>query len=244
MEVEVLPRFPLKAGIPFAISTLTRYVLVTVGVFLAMAAMGFDLTKVSLIAGALGVDIGFGLQGIVNNFISGLILLVERPISVGDTIQTPAVWGVVKRIGVRSSSVRTFQGAEVIVPNADLISRDVTNWTLSDRRRRLELDVGVAYGSDPEAVVQLLESAAADVSTVLKDPPVWAWFTGFGDSSLNFRLHAWVGEFDDGNATQSALRVAILKKLRSAGIEIPFPQRDIHVRTESGVPPAKTVDPK
>jgi potassium efflux system protein len=237
LEVEVMPRFNLKTGVPFAVSTLTRYLLVTVGVVLAMAAMGLDLTKASLLTGAVGVGIGFGLQGFVNNFVSGLILLVERPISVGDTVQTQETWGEVKRIGVRSSTVRTFQGAEVIIPNADLISKDVTNWTLSDRRRRLEIDVGVAYGSDPEEVVHLLESAALEVREVLADPPARAWFSGFGDSSLNFRLHAWIDNYDSGIPAQSALRVEILKKLNQNGIEIPFPQRDINIRSAPGWPP-------
>jgi potassium efflux system protein len=242
LEVELLPRLKLKQGVPFAISTLTRYLLVTVGVVLAMMAMGLDLTKASLLTGAVGVGIGFGLQGIVNNFLSGLILLVERPISVGDTIQTQEIWGEVKRIGVRSSTVRTFQGAEVIVPNADLISKDVTNWTLSDHCRRLEIDVGVAYGSDPERVVHLLETAAQEVSEVLGNPPARAWFFGFGDSSLNFRLHAWIESYGLGIATQSALRVEILKKLNQNGIEIPFPQRDINIRSAPGwpAPPADT----
>lgn len=243
LEVELLPRLKLKQGVPFAVSTLTRYLLVTVGVVLAMMAMGLDLTKASLLTGAVGVGIGFGLQGIVNNFLSGLILLVERPISVGDTVQTQEIWGEVKRIGVRSSTVRTFQGAEVIVPNADLISKDVTNWTLSDRRRRLEIDVGVAYGSDPEQVVHLLESAAREVKDVLVNPPARAWFFGFGDSSLNFRLHAWIDSYDLGIPAQSALRVEILKKLNQNGIEIPFPQRDINIRSAPGWPPSAGVQP-
>jgi potassium efflux system protein len=142
----------------------------------------------------------------------------------------------VKRIGVRSSTVRTFEGAEVIVPNADLISKDVTNWTLSDRRRRLEIDVGVAYGSDPERVVRLLEAAARDVKEVVEDPASRAWFSGFGDSSLNFRLHAWIDSYDLGIPAQSALRVEILKKLNQNGIEIPFPQRDINIRSAPGWP--------
>lgn len=234
LEVEVLPRFNLRAGIPFAISTITGYLLVTAGVVLAMAAMGIDLTRVTLLAGALGVGIGFGLQGVVNNFVSGLILLLERPISIGDTVQMEDVRGEVRRIGVRSSTVRTFQGAELIVPNADLISKIVTNWTLSDRRRRLEIDVGVAYGSDPEKVLSALEAAAKDVRDVIDSPAPWAWFTGFGDSSLDFRLHAWISDYSLGLATQSALRVAIVRQLKEAGIEIPFPQRDIHIRTVPG----------
>lgn len=242
LEVEILPRLHLKSGVPFAISTIVRYVLVTAGVFLAMAAMGIDLTKVTLLAGALGVGIGFGLQSVVNNFVSGLILLVERPISVGDTIQMQELWGEVRRIGVRSSTVRTFQGAEVIVPNADLISKEVTNWTLSDRRRRLEIDVGVAYGSDPDKVVRVLEAAARTVRDVSESPAPFAWFTGFGESSLDFRLHAWIEDYDRGLAIQSALRMAIYNAFKDAQIEIPFPQRDIHIRTGPPTPAGPAAD--
>ncbi|HSO05736.1 MAG TPA: mechanosensitive ion channel domain-containing protein, partial [Pelomicrobium sp.] len=231
LEVEILPRLRLKSGVPFAISTIVRYLLVTAGLFLAMAAMGIDLTKVTLLAGALGVGIGFGLQSVVNNFVSGLILLVERPINVGDAIQMQDLWGEVRRIGVRSSTVRTFQGAEVIVPNADLISKEVVNWTLSDRRRRLEIDVGVAYGSDPERVVRVLETAAKSIKDLSDSPAPFAWFTGFGDSSLDFRLQAWIEDYDRGLVIQSALRVAIYNAFKDAEIEIPFPQRDIHIRT-------------
>jgi potassium-dependent mechanosensitive channel len=237
LEVEVLPRLYLKTGTPFAISTMIRYLLVTTGTVLAMAAMGIDLTKVTLLAGALGVGIGFGLQSTVNNFVSGVILLMERPIHIGDMIQMENLWGEVKRIGVRSSTVRTFQGAEVIVPNADLISKEVTNWTLSDRRRRLEIDVGTAYGSDPAKVLRALEAAAREVKEVLDDPAPFAWFTGFGDSSLDFRLHAWIVDYDRGLVNQTALRIAIYNKLKEAEIEIPFPQRDIHIRTTPGGPP-------
>jgi len=138
--------------------------------------------------------------------------------------------GEVRRIGVRSSTIRTFQGAEVIVPNADLASKQVTNWTLSDRERRYEIDVGVAYGSDPQKVLRLLEAAAAEVPEVQKVPQPRALFTGFGDSSLDFRLFAWVQSVDIGLQAQNGLRMAILRLLAQAGIEIPFPQRDLHIR--------------
>jgi small-conductance mechanosensitive channel len=230
LDHELLPRFRLRAGVPVAISTIVGYVLVVIGFVLAMAALGIDLTKVTLLAGAVGVGVGFGLQNVVNNFASGLILMLERPINVGDQIDVGGVVGEVKRIGVRSSTIRTFQGAEVIVPNSDLAGKQVTNWTLSDRARRFEIDVGVAYGSDPAQVLQLLEAAAASVQEVQKKPAPRAQFTGFGQSSLDFRLYAWVESVDVGLEAQNGLRMAILKTLGDAGVEIPFPQQELRIR--------------
>jgi small-conductance mechanosensitive channel len=230
LDHEILPRLDLRTGVPIAISTIVGYVLVLTGFVLAMAALGIDLTKVTLLAGALGVGVGLGLQGVVSNFASGLILMLERPINVGDQIDVGGVVGEVKRIGVRSSTIRTGQGAEVIVPNSDLASKQVTNWTLSDRARRYEIDVGVEYGSDPARVLRLLEDAAAEVPEVQKVPPPRALFTGFGDSSLDFRLFAWVESVDIGVQAQNGLRMAILRTLDAAGIAIPFPQRDLHIR--------------
>lgn len=230
LDHELLPRFKLRAGVPVAISTIVGYVLVVIGFVLAMAALGIDLTKVTLLAGAVGVGVGFGLQNVVNNFASGLILMLERPINIGDQIDVGGVVGEVKRIGVRSSTIRTFQGAEVIVPNSDLAGKQVTNWTLSDRARRYEIDVGVAYGSDPAQVLRLLEAAAASVQEVQKKPAPRAQFTGFGQSSLDFRLYAWVESVDVGLEAQNGLRMAILKTLGDAGIEIPFPQQELRIR--------------
>jgi small-conductance mechanosensitive channel len=230
LDHEILPRLDLRTGVPIAISTIVGYVLVVTGFVLAMAALGIDLTKVTLLAGAVGIGVGMGLQSVVNNFASGLILMLERPINVGDQIDVGGVVGEVKRIGVRSSTIRTGQGAEVIVPNADLASKQVTNWTLSDRARRYEIDVGVEYGSDPARILRLLEDAAAEVPEVQKVPPPRALFTGFGDSSLDFRLFAWVESVDIGVQAQNGLRMAILRTLDASGIAIPFPQRDLHIR--------------
>jgi len=227
---ELLPRFRLRTGVPVAISTIVGYVLVVTGFVLAMAALGIDLTKVTLLAGAVGVGVGFGLQNIVNNFASGLILMLERPVNVGDQIDVGGIVGEVKRIGVRSSTIRTFQGAEVIVPNSDLAGKQVTNWTLSDRARRYEIDVGVAYGSDPAQVLRLLEAAAASVREVQKKPAPRALFTGFGQSSLDFRLYAWVESVDIGLEAQNSLRMAILRTLGESGIEIPYPQQELRIR--------------
>ncbi len=234
LDHEILPRLNLRSGVPVAISTIVGYVLVVIGFVLATAALGIDLTKVTLLAGALGIGVGLGLQSVVNNFASGLILMLERPINVGDQIDVGGVLGEVKRIGVRSSTIQTFQGAEVIVPNSDLATKQVTNWTLSDRARRYEIDVGVAYGTDPAQVLGLLEGAVADLPGIQKVPPPRALFTGFGDSSLDFRLFAWVESVDIGLQAQNSMRMAILRALDTAGITMPFPQRDLHIRYAPG----------
>jgi potassium-dependent mechanosensitive channel len=184
---------------------------------------------VTVLAGAFGVGIGFGLQNIVNNFISGLILLYERPIQIGDTVEVGSLTGEVKRIGIRSSTLRTFQGAEVIVPNANLIAEQVVNWTLSDRQRRIELPVGVAYGTDPQRVLAILLDVAKASSEVLEDPPPLALFRGFGDSALNFELRVWTG-LATYLEVHSRIAIAVNAALREAAIEIPFPQRDLHIK--------------
>ncbi len=236
LDREVVPRLGLRPGAGYAVITFTRWAIVIIGAALTLAALGIDMAKVTLLAGALGVGIGFGLQNVVNNFVSGLILVVERPVGVGDVIERGTLSGTVTRIGIRSSTVRTGQGAEVIVPNGELVSKEVVNWTRSDRQRRYDIDVGVAPDSDPEQVMRLLVEAAADVPEIMTNPAPRAMFKGFGDSALNFTLLAWVPTVDVGLQAQNALRVAVLRKLESAGIAIPFPQRDVHVRSAGGDP--------
>ena len=140
------------------------------------------------------------------------------------------LWGNVERIGIRASVIRTFTGSEVIIPNGMLISREVTNWTLSDSKRRLELDVGVAYGTELSRVIEILKKCASDHKEVMDDPAPAAWFTGFGDSSINFRLVFWFPHFDGGLTVKSEVGLAVDKVLKEAGITIPFPQRDIHIK--------------
>ncbi len=181
--------------------------------------------------GGLGVGIGFGLQNVVNNFVSGLILLFERPIQAGDTITVGTVMGEVKRIGIRASIVRDFDGAEVLVPNANLLSEMVINWTLSDRRRRMEILVGVAYGTDPRRVLELLRGVVEGEERLLKDPAPSVQFLEFGESSLDFRVRAWTDDFDNFWDLRSDLIVQLDRAILDAGIHIPFPQRDLHVRS-------------
>ena len=234
LELELLSRLSLSSATAFVISATVRYVLTVAGFILAMAALGIDFSKVTLLVSAIGVGIGFGLQNVVNNFVSGLLLLGERVINVGDTVQVGSLTGVVRRIGVRSSTVRTFPGAEVIVPNSDLTSKEVINFTLSDRHRRLDITVGVDYGSDPDKVQHLLLDAARSQPQVLQTLPPVAAFVGFGESSLDFRLQAWIANYEEGLAVETALRMAILARLREAGIGIPYPQRDVNIRAMAG----------
>jgi small-conductance mechanosensitive channel len=229
LDEEFLPRLPLQRGLPYAISTLTRYVILLSGFALAMVAAGLDLSKATFLAGAFGIGIGFGLQNVVNNFVSGLILLFERPVQVGDAIEVGTLLGEVTDIGIRASTVRTFQGAEVIVPNGNLISKEVVNWTLSNRRRRIEIQIGVAYGTDPEQVIEILLGVAKAHPEVQEDPAPSVVFTGFGDSSLDFQLKCWVDRFELAVEVASELRVAVNRALADASIEIPFPQRDINL---------------
>ncbi|MEE8328022.1 MAG: mechanosensitive ion channel domain-containing protein, partial [Nitrosomonadaceae bacterium] len=176
----------------------------------------------------LGVGIGFGLQNVVNNFVSGLILLFERPIGVGDIIELPDIWGEMKLIGMRASVIRKFDGSEVIVPNSMLVSDKVVNWTLSDKLRRLELDIGVEYGTQAQHVIDLLVKVANSNQRVFSDPGPRAFFINFGDSALEFRLWAWV-DVNNGFSIRSELTVAVQEALRQAGISVPFPQRDLHL---------------
>jgi len=241
LDTDIMPHMDLPRGVPGAITRLSHYVIVVVGVMIAASAAGLDFSRINLIVGALGVGIGFGLQNVVNNFVSGLILLFERPIRVDDKIQYGELFGVVEKIGMRASIVRTFQGAEVIVPNANLISAEVVNWTLSDERRRMDLSIGVAYGTDPQTVIDLLVEVGKGHADVLADPEPAALFLGFGESSLDFQFRAWTR--DDFFRVSSELLVAFNRALANAGIEIPFPQRDLHLRSvDDGVAAALSGD--
>ena len=231
IEDEFLVRTNLPKGVPAAISVTIRYFIIVLGLAMALGAAGIDLGKFGLIAGALGVGIGFGLQNIVSNFISGLILVYERPVNVGDTIEVENLMGIVNKIGVRASNVRTFDGAEVVVPNGNLISNQLINWTLSDNQRRVEVKVGTAYGTDPNVVLELMKKVAVDHEDVLKDPEPRALFEGFGDSSLNFRLLFWV-HFEMGIGAKSDISIGVYNTFAENNIQIPFPQIDLHVKKE------------
>ena len=212
-------------------STLAYWALLLIGFLFAAAAAGFEIGRLTLLAGAFGVGIGFGLQDVVNNFVSGLILAFERPIQVGDIVDLGTVQGTVGRIGMRSSVIRTFQGADVVVPNSNLISSQMINWTRSDRLRRVDVAVGVAYGTDQGEVFNVLTEVAHKHPDVLDQPEPSVLLRGFGDSSLNFELRFWTYRFDGFMRIQSEVTRAILDALIAAGITIPFPQRDLHLKS-------------
>jgi potassium-dependent mechanosensitive channel len=236
LKEDLYPRIGVERGLSYAISILLHYTILAIGFILGMAALGVNLTQVSILAGAFGVGIGFGLQSVVNNFVSGLILLFERPIHVGDTVEAGNLLGDVRRIGIRASVVRTKQGADIIVPNAQLITERVTNWTLSDRLRRIDLPVGLNYGSDPRKVIQLLEEVALRQPQVLKHPAPRALLIGYGDSSMNFELRAWTDQFDDWQLIRSDLASAVYDAVIEAGLQFPFPQREVRLLRDAEVP--------
>ncbi len=221
LEEDVYPRMNLARGLPYALSTLVRYGLLLAGFFAALAALGLDLTRLTVLVSAFGLGLGFGMQQIINNFVSGLILLFERPVQVGDLVQLQDLVGEVRRIGIRASLVRTLEGAEVIIPNSDLIQSQVTNWTLSDRKRRVTLEIGVTYGTEAGRVLDLLVEIAKRDPRVVTDPGPEALFVGFGASSLDFQLRFWTEDVQ-WLRVKSAIGVALQDALREAGIGVPF----------------------
>jgi len=242
LDDEILPRLRIAQGVAYAISMLSRYVVAIVGFLFALSAAGIDLSKMTILAGAVGVGIGFGLQNIVNNFVSGLILLIEQPIHVGDLVETKSASGVVKHIGIRASTITTSHGADVIVPNGQLLALDLMNWTRSNRSRRIDITLGVEYGSDPQKVQQLLVDSVKDHTMVRSQPAPVAFFMGFGESALDFRVQMWVTDASDATSISSDLRNSILANLIANGINIPFPQRDLWLR-ESVVADATLLKP-
>jgi len=241
---EILPGWLRKSrierGAQEAIVSISGYVGIIVAAIIGLSLAGFSFTNLAIIAGALSVGIGFGLQNIVNNFVSGIILLFERPIRTGDWIVVGSTEGYVRKISIRSTQIETFDRADVIVPNSELISNQVTNWMLRDTWGRVIVPVGVAYGSDVDKVREVLLQSSRDHPLVIGDgtrvgaPKVL--FRGFGDSSLNFELRFFIRNVDQRLATVSDINFAIEKGLREANIEIPFPQRDLHLRSmDSGI---------
>jgi small-conductance mechanosensitive channel len=236
LEREIYPRTSLPRGVPYALSMLVRYVVYAMAFVAALASAGVRLSEISIVLGGLGVGVGLGLQDLVKNFASGLVLLFERRVYVGDALELPGqeIFGRVVSIGMRATVVRNWDGAEVVLPNANLVSGAVTNWTLSDRLRRLEIPVGVAYGTEPQTVIDLLLEIARAHDNTLDTPPPQALFKGFGQSSLDFVMRVWTDvEFERTLPLQSELALEVNRNLIAAGITIPFPQRDLHLSTIS-----------
>lgn len=240
----VFPRSKIDQGVSDSIRAGVGYVGFGVAGLMAITSAGLDLSSLAIVAGALSLGIGFGLQNIVSNFVSGLILLVERPIKVGDWIVVGAAEGTVKRISVRATEIETFQRQSIIVPNSELINSQVGNWTFKSKSGRVDIAVGIAYGSDARAAERILYEIAHNHAMVSKKPEPSVWFAGFGDSSLDFRLRVFLYDINNLVTVESEMRFEILRRFEDAGIDIPFPQRDVNLRLmsqEAEAAAAKTV---
>ena len=233
----VLARTSLDRGVQYTITTLVGYVLVFTGVYLAVKQV-FDLSNLGYLVAALCVGIGFGLQEIVSNFVSGLILLFERPLKVGDLIQVGEAEGIVKQVNIRATTVLTRDNVYLLVPNREFIGQTVVNFRHKDPKMRVHIPVGVSYGSDTRLVQQVLRDVAQGHPEVLQRPAPDVWFTGFGDSSLDFELLVWVADPPQRQRIGSELRFTIFDAFREHGIEIPFPQRDVHMKSGPAAPAA------
>ena len=227
----ILKKFNLKEGIRYTIRRLTEYSFILVGVIVAFQFIGIDLSGLAVIFGLLSVGIGFGLQNVTANFVAGLVLLFERPIRIDDRIMVGDVEGDVEEISLRATKIRTLNNISIIVPNSQFISSNVINWSYGDPRIRLDIDVGVSYGSDLDLVLKSLKEVALEHPKVLRDPAPDVLLRGFGDSSWNMRLRAWIDNPKGHHQISSEINCAIVRKFREKGIEIPFPQRDLHLRT-------------
>ncbi|MCX6168440.1 MAG: mechanosensitive ion channel [Ignavibacteriales bacterium] len=231
MVYKVLAKSKIELGVRLAVGTIIRYGFLILGLVIAVQTVGIDLSAITILAGALGVGIGFGLQNVTNNLVSGIIILFERPIKVGDRIQVGEVFGDVVSISMRSTMVVTNDNISVIVPNSEFISSIVTNWSYNDRNVRFSIPVGVAYKEDPEIVKKILLEVADMEDGVLKDPQPDVVFEEFGESSLNFGLKIWTSTYiTTPGILKSKLYFEIFKKFKENNIEIPFPQRDLHIK--------------
>ncbi len=227
----ILPKANLDRGVSASIASITRIVIIIVGSVVIIQTAGIDLSALTLLAGALGVGIGFGLQNITDNFISGIIILFEKPIKVGDRIEVGDVQGDVINISFRATMILTNDNISIIVPNSEFISSRVINWSHNDRNIRFRIPVGVSYNENPEIVKKILLEVAKKNPHVNDDPEPTVLFSEFGDSSLNFHLAVWTTSHTaKPSVLKSELYFEIFKKFKEEGIEIPFPQRDLHIK--------------
>jgi len=228
---KLLENSKIELGVRIAVGTIIRYLILVLGLVVIMQTVGIDLSALTILAGALGVGIGFGLQNITNNFVSGIIILFERPIKVGDRIEVGDVFGDVVNISMRSTTVITNDNIAIIVPNSDFISSKVINWSYNDRNIRFNIPIGVSYKEDPEIVKKILLEIAGDTTGILKNPAPEVLFSEMGDSSINFILRVWTDKYTSKPAIlKSILYFEIFKRFKKADIEIPFPQRDLHIK--------------
>lgn len=241
MLKRVFSYLKLDKGTSYTFNRIIHYAVLVVGVIFAFQFIGINLSGLAVVFGFLSVGIGFGLQNVTSNFISGLILLFERPIQVGDRVTVGDINGDVEEINIRSTTVRSERNISVIVPNSEFISSQVINWTHGDRKVRMDFSVGVSYDSDLDLVLKCLAEVAEENEKILKDPPPAVHLTEFGDSSWNMELRAWIDDPKNFRPIRSDINCAIVRKFREHDIEIPFPQRDLHVRSSVTLPLSDTV---
>ncbi len=232
LKDQILAHRDLEPGLKDSITTITGYIGWVIGIMIVFRVIGISAASLAVLFGAVGIGIGFGLQNIFSNFISGIILLFERPIQVGDVIEINGIWGTVTKINVRATQVKTYDNADLIIPNADFVSRQLTNWSFKDARVRRTITVGVAYGSDIDLVSETLNNIALNHPRVYPRPQPEILFSDFGESALIFKLRVWV-HINYFLSVETDIRFEIDRKFRALGIQIPFPQRDIHMKGES-----------
>lgn len=230
---KVLAKSKIDLGVRIAVGTIFRYIILVIGLVIVLQTVGIDLSTLTVLFGALGIGIGFGLQNVTNNFVSGIIILLERPIKVGDRIEIGDVNGDVVRVSMRATTIVTNDNISIIVPNSDFISSKVINWSHTDRNIRFNYPVGVSYKEDPDKVKKILLEVAASNDGVLKEPKPDVLFSDFGESYLEFKLRIWTREYiNRPGVLKSKLYFEIFKKFRENGIEIPYPHRDIMIRND------------
>lgn len=233
LKRNIYSKTEIEQGAQYTLSRLIKYIIITLGILIGLQMIGFDLSVLAVFGGLFGIGIGFGLQNIFSNFASGIILLLERPIQVGDIIEIDGLLGRVKEIRFRIAIVNTFDNESIIVPNSDLVSKQVTNWSYGgDTTVRLRIPIGVAYGTDVNKVKDILLNIATEEDRVMTKPPPEVYFKEHGDSALKFELRVWISSPTDRIPVNNDIRERIDARFKEENIQIPFPQRDDHIYFE------------
>lgn len=236
LQSRVLQRFEIDPGLQYTLSRVSQYIIVTVGILLSFQIVGINLTSLAVVFGLLSVGIGFGLQNITANFISGLIIMFERPISVGDRVEVGGIEGDIQEISIRSTKIRTLNNISIIVPNTQFVENEVKNFSHGDPTFRLDIKVGVAYSSELDTVLKALNEIADEHTKVMKVPKPQVHLTEFGDSAWEMQLRVWIPNVKERYTLRNEFNQAIVRKFKENKIEIPFPQRDLHVRSSVDLP--------
>lgn len=231
---QVFKKLNIDEGLEYTLLRLLHFLILFIGIYIGLSTVNIPLGAILGLFAVIGVGIGFGLQNLTSNFISGIILLLERPVKVGDRLEISGVWGDVRQVNLRTTLIETPDGISVIVPNSKLLENEVVNYSYGNPKIRLQVPVGIAYGSDCQKAAEILVQVALDNKRVLIEPKPKTWFREFGDSSLNFMLLFWIPNAVEKYDVISEINFAIDAGFRKNGIEIPFPQRDLHLRSTEG----------